>query len=298
MPGSGKITKAVITAAGYGTRFLPATKNVPKELLPVIDMPVLEYITEECVGAGITDIIIVTSYGKNAIEDYFDSSPELEEMLKKKGKTDLYKKVRNVYEKANFIFVRQSKHLPYGTAAPLLVVKNLIKEDEAFALLYGDDIYQNGKKLAIGELIETYKANRWCGAVIGAKIIPDEEVSNFGIFKYRKERGHLLFDEVVEKPSKPVADKNYTNGGRFVFNSEIFNFINREDYKENPRRELELTDVLNNYKRNNKMIIQEMKAEWYPAGKPIDMIRTTIKLALKRDDLKADVQKFINSLAN
>ncbi len=294
-----KVTKAVIAAAGYGTRFLPATKNVPKELLPVIDMPVLEYVTQECVDSGITDIIIVTSYGKNAIEDYFDSSKELEDILEKKGKYDLLKKVQNAYQKANFVFVRQNKNLPIGTCSPLLCVKNLIDKNEGFAYLYGDDIYLDGQKPALRELIEVYCKVNWCYSVIGAKRVSAEDVSKFGLVKYHKERGYNVIDDIIEKPqdlSQFENNKLLVSSGRFILNERIFEYINEKDYIDNPRGELELHDTGRKFRKKYKEIVVEIKSNWYPTGKPMDMLKSTIKIALKRSDTKEELKGFLKSL--
>jgi UTP--glucose-1-phosphate uridylyltransferase len=291
-----KITKAIITAAGYGTRFLPASKNVPKELIPLIDTPVLEYITQECVDAGITDIIIVTSYGKNAIEDYFDSSPELEQALLEKGKDELYQKVRNVYEKANFIFVRQNKNLPYGTASPLLAAKNLINKGESFALCFGDDVFENSDNNALKELIKTYRQNEWADGVIGSKLIDKEMIKNFSILHTHEEDGVKVFDNTIERPTEVKNKLNYTRTGRFIYDASIFDYFDLDIVNTNPRGEFELTDIENVYKKDHKIIVHDIQAEWYPSGKPIDVLRSTIKLALKRDDLKDEVVEFIKSL--
>lgn len=288
-----KITKAIISAAGYGTRFLPATKNVPKELLPIIDMPVLEYITQECVDAGIKDIILVTRQGNNAIEDYFDSSKELETILKEKRKAREYKIVRNVYEKANFVFVRQSKNLPYGTATPLLVAQNLIGEDEAFAYLFGDDIFLNTSIPAIKELIDLYNTGPSCSAVIGAKRLPAIEMKKYGLLKFHKEGKYKIFDGVIEKPQNLKQRFGLARPGRFIYHSSVFKYIDKDDYKRNPRGELELTDVDNKIRKDNKILIKEIHSTWYPTGNPIDMIKTTINMALKRKDTKEEISKFI-----
>ena len=138
-----KITKAVIAAAGYGTRFLPATKNQPKEMLPIIDKPIIHYLVEECVESGITDIIIVCRFGQQIMEDYFDNHSELEHYLLSNGKKESLEKIIHIPEMANFVYVRQKKTLPYGNGSPLLAAKNLIDDDESFAFLFGDDLVKS-----------------------------------------------------------------------------------------------------------------------------------------------------------
>src|SRR4030066_817182 len=168
-----KITKAVIAAAGHGTRFLPATKNQPKEMLPIIDKPIIHYLVEECVASGITDIIIVTRAGQGIMEDYFDSHVELEHMLDTNGKEELLKTVREIPQLANFVYVRQKKNLPYGNGTPLLVASPLIDNDEAFAYLFGDDLVIS-EKPCLKQLINVYEKDG-CDGVIAVQEVPKSE---------------------------------------------------------------------------------------------------------------------------
>lgn len=294
-----KITKAVILAAGRGTRFLPATKNVPKELLPLIDMPVLEYITDECVEAGIKDIIIVTSQEKNAIEDYFSSSSLLEQELLKNNKHELLEKVRKIYTKANFIFVRQNANYPYGTATPLYIVRNLIKDGEAFAVIYGDDMFQaNGKENALAEMIKSFESHKDAKAMIGVKKISNEDVERYGLVKFVKKGNDLILDKVLEKQKNVKEKENFVLVGRFIYDSTIFKYINLEDYKTNPRGELELTDVENKFKNDFPIFVHKISADWYPTGQPIDFMKSMIRLALKRKDTKDEIFKFLKKIVN
>lgn len=288
------VTKAVIAAAGYGTRFLPATKNVPKELLTLLDKPVLEYITEECVEAGITDIVIVTRHGSGAIEDYLDSEKSLENLLESKGKTEYLEKVRHVYEKANFIFVRQSSNLPYGTASTLWAAKSVIGKQESFAFLYGDDVFA-GERSAIGELIESYEAHRKEGiyGVLGAYQVPSEEIGKYGALEYDESNGYKLFKRSVEKPKPEDTDSNLARVGRFVYHASIFDFFDFDMVKTNPRGEFELTDVENAFKEQFNLIVQDVSATWYPAGEPKTYIRSTLQLAAEHPEYRAVVEEFV-----
>src|SRR4030066_2297007 len=173
-----KITKAVIAAAGHGTRFLPATKNQPKEMLPIIDKPIIHYLVEECVASGITDIIIVTRAGQGIMEDYFDSHVELEHMLDSQGKEELLEKVREIPNLANFVYVRQKKNLPYGNGTPLLCASPLIDDYEAFAYLFGDDMVIS-KTPCLKQLINAYE-NEKCDGVIAAQKVPTTEPYRYG----------------------------------------------------------------------------------------------------------------------
>lgn len=288
-----QVTKAIIAAAGFGTRFIPATKNVPKELLNVINMPVLEYITEECVQSGITDIIIVTRHGNNSIEDYLDSSKELESVLEEKGKKDYLQKVQHAYKKANFIFVRQSADMPYGTATPLLVSKPLIGKDESFAYLYGDDIFL-GHKPALKEMIESYTLNyskvKGC---LGGYIVPKKEISKYGVFKYKLDEGIKTFQNVIEKPNPDhIEDENpLARVGRFIYHADIFNYFDEKLVQNNPRGEYELTDIENKLIQDDKLMIQDISSEWLPVGDPANYLRSTIKIAMKNSEYRKIIEE-------
>lgn len=288
------ITKAIITAAGYGTRFLPATKNVPKELLNLIDKPSLEYITEECVQSGIKDIIVVTSFGKNGIIDYLDSSPDLEEYLERKGKYELKKVVKNVYSKANFFIVRQQRNLPYGTASPLYSAKNLISKNEAFAYIFPDDIFL-GKKPALRELIDYFMENE-LDAVLGSKFVDSKDVYKYGVFDFEEINGVKYFRGVIEKPKSGYENGGYARLGRFIYKSDLLPYLDLKLVESNERNEFELTDIENKYSIGRRMAIKEISSEYYPTGDPINMIKSGIKLALSRNDTKGEISSFIKDL--
>jgi UTP--glucose-1-phosphate uridylyltransferase len=179
-----QVTKAVIALAGYGTRFLPATKNQPKQMLPIIDKPIVHYVVEEAVKAGIQDVILVTQAGQHSMEDYFDSHYEMEKILEDNGKTEYLKIVKGIPEMANFIFVRQHKNLPYGNGTPLLAVQNLIDDDEAFVYMFGDDLTRSEVPVTkqLIDIYEKYNAK----AVLAVQEVPDHEVEKYGTVKYKK----------------------------------------------------------------------------------------------------------------
>ena len=195
------VTKAVIAAAGYGTRFLPATKNQPKEMLPIIDKPIIHYLVEECVNSGITDIILVTRAGQHIMEDYFDNNYELEYSLEKNGKESRLKIVKDIPQMANFVYVRQKGHLPYGNGSPLVAAAPLIDDDEPFAYLFGDDMVLS-KTPCIQQLKDVYE-NTECDGVIAAQKIPIEESYRYGIVKFKE--GTNEFEALVEKPDPKDA---------------------------------------------------------------------------------------------
>lgn len=296
------IKKAIIAAGGFGTRFLPVTKTVPKELLNIINVPAIEYITEECVKAGIRDIIVVTRKGNESLENYLDSSYELEKTLEKSGKTDYLNQVRYANKKANFYFIRQSSELPYGTATPLLLAKNLISNGESFAYIFGDDIFW-GEKNALKEMIDSYKSALEDGletninGILGAYKIPKKDAYKYGIFKTKKYEGYELIEEVVEKPSVDEFEDDFVSArvGRFIYHSSIFNYFDTRLIESNPRGEFELTDVENKFiAEGNNLLIQNISDEWLPIGDPASYLRTTLKIALKDEKYRDIVIDEIN----
>lgn len=290
------ITKAVISAAGYGTRFLPATKSVPKEMLLLLDQPILEYVTEECVQAGITDIIIVTRYGSDAIVNYLDSSKELELFLEQNNKVEYLKIVKHAYKKANFVFVRQSADLPYGSATPLWASRNLIDPNESFAYLFGDDVFV-GKTPAIKEIIdehvESISADKNIIGVIGANRVAPKELKKWGMIQFEDKNGRKILKNVIEKPKHEIDEPQLVRTGRFVYSADIFKYFTLDIVKDNPRHEFELTDIENLAKKDRTILVKETSADWYPVGDPENHLISTVKLALKRPDYSKIIKQAI-----
>jgi UTP--glucose-1-phosphate uridylyltransferase len=292
---SRSVKKAIIAAAGLGTRFLPATKSVPKELLPVIDKPVIEYITEECVQSGIEDIIIVTRYGGSAIEDYLDSSAYLENILREKSKNDYLNKIQHAYRKANFIFIRQPAHIPYGTSAPLLVAKNLISKGESFAFLYGDDLFISSKP-ALKQLVDQYKSSD-CKAVIGASTVPESEVSKYGVFDLKDNgKGEKVLIDLVEKPTVGRAPTNLVNVGRHIYHSDIIDHIEKQTLSS--RGELELTDAIKSLSETDSVLVNQIDGEWLTTGDPLSMLKANLMYALESSEYREGAKKILRSIAS
>jgi UTP--glucose-1-phosphate uridylyltransferase len=244
-----KITKAIIAVAGYGTRFLPATKNQPKEMLPIIDKPIIHHLVEECVASGITDIIIVTRVGQGILEDYFDSHIELEHMLDVNGKELLLKKVREIPQLANFVYVRQKKNLPYGNGTPLLVAAPLIDNDEAFVYMFGDDLTIADTPV-VKQLIDVYYKQK-PSAILAVQNVPDSEVERYGTVKYKKGgKSDFEIQELLEKMPLGKNPSNMAQFGRFVFSYDVIKEVKKTPAgKDN---ELWVSDVLNNLAKNGK----------------------------------------------
>ena len=286
-----KIKKAVIAAAGYGTRFLPATKNQPKEMLPIIDKPIIHYLVEECVNSGITDIIIVTRAGQGIMEDYFDNTVELEYKLDEQGKEDLLRKVREIPLLANFVYIRQKKNLPYGNGTPLLCAAPLIDDDEAFAYLFGDDLVIS-EVPCLKQLIDLYEKEN-CDGVIAAQRVPKEEVNRYGIIKFKE--GTNEFEAISEKPNPEDAPSDMADFGRFILNHKTINEIVKG--KTGMGGELWLTDAISSAASvGARFLVHKVVGNWMTTGDPLRYMQTQVKYALERDDIGKQFAKFLLDL--
>lgn len=282
------ITKAIVTAAGYGTRFLPATKNVPKELLPVLNKPTIHYIVENLVEAGIKDIIIVTRFGNHAIEDYFDTTPALESYLIQKGKAEEAEKVRKIYQMANFIFIRQNPNLPYGNASPLYSAKDLIK-DEPFIYAWGDDIIL-GEGAGAKEVIAAFNKNP-ADVYLTALEVSEKEYSKLGMIKYSKDTQDVLY--FVEKPKTEEAPSNLATVAPYILTPKIFSYLKPENVQ--PGKEFIFQEAFNPMIADGhkiKSIITSGK--WLTTGDPLNYLKATFEIAMSRTDLKEDLLAYLN----
>jgi UTP--glucose-1-phosphate uridylyltransferase len=290
-----RIKKAVIAAAGYGTRFLPATKNQPKEMLPIIDKPIIQYLVEEAIDSGIEDIILITRHGQSAMENHFDSNYELEHMLETQGKTELLEKVRRVSQMANVVYVRQRKHLPYGNGTPLVTVKDLISPGERFIYMFGDDLVLS--KTPCTKQIIDYSDKR-DGAVIAAvQEVPLEDVKRYGIYKIAEGSTDRV-EDAIEKPSPEEAPSRLAQFGRFVLNYDIIKTLN-DSYKNNKLGkdgELWLTDAIISYAHEKPVYAARIEGEWMTTGDPLRYMQAQVRFALEREDLGKNFADFLKTL--
>lgn len=287
------IRKAVIAAAGYGTRFLPATKVQPKEMLPLIDKPIIQYLVEEAVDSGIKDIIIVTRAGSHTLEDHFDSSFELETQLKNNHKVGLLRKVKEIPRMANFVYLRQTKDYPYGNGSPLLVAQNLIKKNEPFIYMFGDDLVKS-KTPCTRQLVNFWKKHgNHDLVVIAAQEVPPEETYRYGILEFKK-GSHIIVKDVVEKPDVKKAPSNLAQFGRFVLNSKIIKIL--EERKLGKGGELWLADALKKHAATGKVLAAKVKGKWMTTGDPLSYIQTMVEYALDRKDIGGEFKKYLRSL--
>lgn len=287
-----KVKKAIIPAAGLGTRFLPATKAQPKEMLPIVDKPTIQYIVEEAIASGIEDIIIISGRGKRAIEDHFDKSYELEETLAKKEKTVLLKEMQEISNMANIHYIRQKE--PKGLGHAISVARHFIG-DEPFAVLLGDDIVESNGTPCLKQLIDVF--DRYNSSVVGVQQVSDDEVSKYGIVAPKSaeiERGVIHVDDLVEKPTKEEAPSNYAIMGRYVLRPEIFDIL--EVLPPGAGGEIQLTDAIKKLNETQIVLAYEFDGIRYDVGDKFGFVQATLDFALKRDDLKASVEKYITKI--
>lgn len=282
------VRKAVIPAAGLGTRFLPVTKASPKEMLPLVDKPLIQYAVEEAVASGIEDIIIITGRGKRAIEDHFDRSVELEENLKSAGKSQLLHQIRQISNLANFCYVRQSEALGLGHA--VLCAQHLIG-DEPFAVILGDEIIDAAVP-ALAQLIHVYKKRH--GAVLGVQDVPKQDVSRYGIVTPKRLAAGLhRVQDMVEKPSPADAPSTLAVIGRYVLPPEIFSILRKTVPGKNG--EIQLTDALRELAKKSPMFAQEIKGQRHDAGDKLGFLIATVEFALKNPSLGTDFNEYLLS---
>lgn len=290
-----KVKKAVIPAAGLGTRFLPATKALPKEMLPIVDIPTVQYIVEEAVASGIEEILIITNSTKHVMENHFDKNYELEERLKASGKNKQLDQINEIANLANIFYIRQKE--PKGLGDAILCAKPFIG-DEPFAILLGDDVVVNeGGKPALEQLIDQFKKVQ--ASVVGVQTVDKKDVSKYGIVapsKTHPARGRLVkLSDMVEKPAVEDAPSEMAVLGRYVLTPEIFELL--ETQGKGAGNEIQLTDAIKRLMDRQAVYAYDFEGKRYDVGDKFGFIKATIDFALKRDELKDQVQDYINSLA-
>lgn len=284
-----KVRKAIIPAAGLGTRFLPVTKAMPKEMLPIVDKPTIQYIVEEAVASGIEDIIIVTGKGKRAIEDHFDNAPVLEDTLREKGKFDLLEKVQYSSNLANIHYIRQKE--PKGLGHAVWCARKFIG-DEPFAVLLGDDIVQSGTP-CLKQLINQYEET--FSSIIGVQTVPDKETSRYGIIDPNGQEGRRFqVRDFVEKPEPGKAPSNLAIMGRYILTPEIFDFLEKQ--KIGAGGEIQLTDAIQRLNQIQRVFAYEFEGKRYDVGEVFGFVKTTIEFALQKEDMRESLVKTIEEL--
>ncbi|PEL82489.1 UTP--glucose-1-phosphate uridylyltransferase GalU [Bacillus wiedmannii] len=283
-----KVRKAIIPAAGLGTRFLPVTKAMPKEMLPIVDKPTIQYIVEEAIESGIEDIIVVTGKGKRAIEDHFDHSFELEQNLLEKGKYEVLEKVQ-ASSKMNIHYIRQKE--PKGLGHAVWCARKFIG-NEPFAVLLGDDIVQS-ETPCLRQLMDQYEGIQ--SSVIGVQTVSENETHRYGIIDPIAQNGRQYqVHQFVEKPARGNAPSNLAIMGRYVLTPEIFTFL--ENQETGAGGEIQLTDAIQKLNTIQRVFAYEFEGIRYDVGEKIGFIKTTVEFALKNDDLKSEVLSYLEEL--
>jgi len=283
-----KIKKAVFPAAGFGTRFLPATKAIPKEMLPLVDKPLIQYVVEEARASGLEEIIIVTGMGKHAIEDHFDTSVELEMLLQEKGRKEILRMIRRTSEMVNFAYTRQKKPLGLGHAVG--ITRNLI-DNEPFAVFLGDDII-DARVPAMKQMIRVF--NEYGSSVLAVQKIPPSQTHLYGVIKGRKVAPRIWkVEDLVEKPrSRPPS--NLAIIGRYILTPGIFGAL--EDTKKGRGGEIQLTDALRLLVKTRDIYACEFEGTRYDAGDRLGFLKANVSFALKHPELRKEFRRFLKGL--
>ena len=285
-----KIRKAIIPAAGLGTRFLPATKAQPKEMLPIVDKPTIQYIIEEAIDSGIEEILIITGRNKKCIEDHFDRSVELELELAKAGKDEMLEMVHDISNMVNIHYIRQKE--PKGLGHAIHCAKAFVG-DEPFAILLGDDVVYNEEKPCLKQLIDCY--DEYKTSILGVQTVPEENVSKYGIVDGIKIEDRVCkVRGLVEKPKKEEAPTNVAILGRYIVTPRIFEIL--ENTKPRKGNEIQLTDALLELIKHEAMYAYNFEGRRYDVGDKLGFLEATIEYALRRDDLKDNFVEYLNKI--
>jgi UTP--glucose-1-phosphate uridylyltransferase len=279
-----KIKKAIIAVAGSGTRFLPVTKSMPKEMLPIVDKPIIQLVVEEIVEAGIEDIIFVTRWDKKPLEDHFDHSTALENDLEKNGKKEMAKMVRDLAEMANFIYVRQKG--PYGNATPILSAASLV-DDEPFVFAWGDDLVKS-KVSFTKQMVKEYEKTG--NLMIGVQEVPKNEVYRYGIVKLKE--GTMEIEDIIEKPPVEKSPTNLADFGRMILDQKFIDILKKT--KLGKGSELWVTDAIKNYVKEGGVFLAKKieDGEWLTTGDPLNYLKATLQYAFGREDIGKDLKEY------
>ena len=285
-----KIRKAVIPAAGLGTRFLPATKAQPKEMLPIVDKPTLQYIIEECVESGIEEILIITGRNKKSIEDHFDKNIELEMELEKSGKQEMLEMVRNISDMVNIHFIRQKE--PKGLGHAIYCSKTFVG-NEPFAVLLGDDIVYNEEKPCLKQILECY--NEYKTSILGVQKVPRENINKYGIVeaKHIEDRVYKV-KGLIEKPNVNQTNSNIAILGRYIITPRIFEIL--ENLEPGKGGEIQLTDALLKLSKEEVIYAYNFEGKRYDVGDKFGFLQATVEYALRKDELKDDFIEYLKEI--
>jgi len=283
--------KGIITIAGYGTRFLPASKALPKEMIPIAGIPLIQYHVESLVASGITDIIVVVRGGSEVVERHFAPAPDLERHLEATGKRALLEEVRRLSHLANIVFVRQPETLPYGNASPALAARPWLTPGEPFYYMFGDDIILADVPVP-QQLLRAYEQYR-PAAVLATQQVPDEETRLYGCMEFKPGTTNVLA-RIIEKPEPGTAPSNWVQVGHFIFTPEIFDVL--DPRQTGKGGELWMADAVDRLAARATVIVQPIEGMWLAAGDPLHHLKASIHAALRREDMREELLAFLRSL--
>ena len=283
--------KGIITIAGYGTRFLPASKAVPKEMFPIAGIPLIQYHVEGLVAAGITEIIVVVRGGSEVVQDHFAPAPDLEQHLERSGKTAMLEQVRRLSQIADIVFVRQPETLPYGNASPALAARPWLTPGEPFYYMFGDDIII-GDVPVPRQLLSAFEEFDPV-AVLATQRVPDEETHLYGCIEL-KPGSDKEMARIVEKPAPGTAPSNWVQIGHFVFTPELFDVLQGTELGRGG--ELWLADAVDRLAADSSVVVQPIEGLWMAAGDPLRQLKACIEMSLRRDDMRDGLIEYLRSL--
>jgi len=283
--------KGIITIAGYGTRFLPASKAVPKEMIPIAGVPLIQYHVEGLVSAGITDIIIVVRGGSEAVQRHFAPTPDLEQYLEKSGKLELLEDMRRISQMADIIFVRQPESLPYGNGAPALAARNWLNPGEPFYYMFGDDIIISDVPTP-QQMLDSFNEHR-PAVVLATQSVPDDETHLYGCIELQPGSDNVM-KRIIEKPAPGDAPSNWVQIGHFIFTPELFDVL--ESLETGKGGELWLADAIDRLAARSTVIVQPIEGQWMAAGDPLRQLKACIEMGLRRDDMRSGLIEYLRAL--
>ncbi len=288
-----EIKKAVITAAGFGSRFLPITKTFPKEMLPILDKPIVHYLVQECQEAGIEEVIIVASPGEvSKFEDYFyGQATNIRTLMIRQGKLERWSKVEKVFQLPRITIVPQDERIPYGNGRPVLTVKELLEGEEAFVVMWGDDLVVS-EVSAVKQIVDYFNENPADG-LLAVQEIPDHEVDRYGMVKIKEGTENEL-ETVIEKPEIGESPSNMASYGRYILTPKVFEYLNPEATGKDG--EVWLQDANDLLAKNGKVLVKVVDGEWLTTGDPLRYLKAHIKFALKDEKIGEDLRGFLKEL--
>jgi UTP--glucose-1-phosphate uridylyltransferase len=289
-----KITKAIIATAGFGTRFLPITKTIQKEMLPILDRPIVDYIVEDCVKAGITEIIFVINEHNLQTLHFYRENNRLKEYLDKMGKPERYDEVRHLHEQATFHFVKQKESDQYGTAVPLKLAKNHVENEDAFLVLMGDDfIYNSNGESEIKKMIDLYNESNAEGLVTCIEK-PDEILHKYGVASIAKNNGYSFLKDIIEKPERGSAPSNLINISKYIFSKKVFEIL--ENQVEDQRiGELLITDTATSLANEKPVVVYIPTGKYLDCGYPLGWLMANLTVAKNDPVLVTELQSFLEN---